>query len=97
MPNLRVNINADWIWVGFIRAGHTTPTRQAHPQGGKVDDEEREQLPAYAPPKECWRRLVEGAEETGRDEQDEWLVEPPSIEPYLGRGNERWVEPPEYR
>jgi hypothetical protein len=95
---LRLNLDADWIWAGFIRAGHTTPTGRGPRQSGREDDAEWEQLPAYAPPpEEGIGQLRERADETRSGEQDGWLAEPPSFEPGQGGRDGDGIEPPEYR
>lgn len=97
-PNLRLNLDADWIWVGFIRAGHTTPTGRGPQQSGREDDTEWEQLPAYAPPpEEGIGQQRERVDETRSGELDEWLAEPPSFEPGQGGRDSDGMEPPEYR
>ncbi|ERF69669.1 hypothetical protein EPUS_03661 [Endocarpon pusillum Z07020] len=97
-PKLRLKLHADWMWVGFISAGNTTPTGQCRFQnGGQEDDEEWEQLPAYTPPEEGGRGLVGRFDGNSRNEQDEWLVEPPSTGPNQARRNEFGLEPPEYQ
>ena len=63
----------------------------------KDNGDEWEQLPAYEPPE------VGRSEQTGRVSgtmsggHDEWLIEPPSIEPADLRRDEAGVDPPEYR
>lgn len=98
-PRLRINLHADWIWAGFIRAGNTTPTGHGQVRGQRVkdDDEGWEQLPAYAPLEEGRSEQMERIGETRRDGQDQWVIEPPSIEPGHRRRAEGDVEPPEYR
>lgn len=97
-PRLRLNLHADWMWAGFIRAGPTTPTGYCRfRNGGQEDDEEWEQLPAYTPMEEGGRNLVGTFDANRRDEQDEWLIEPPSTDPDEARRDECSLDPPEYR
>jgi hypothetical protein len=89
-----MNLNADWIWVGFIPAGHET--------AAKSGEEEWEQLPAYAPPDEEASQLENpAAEGCARDaeEEEDWVIEPPRGEPgvYIGGVRVGVVELPGYR
>lgn len=92
-PNLRINLHKEWIWVGFVRAGHTTPTGQATV---KDDKDEWEQLPAYAPPEEVPQRM-EGREGGGRNGLDNWIVEPPESRSEQEQRGRSGMEPPPYR
>ncbi len=97
-PKLRINLHPDWMWVGFIRAGHTTPTGQCcFRNGGQDDDEGWEQLPAYTPPREDGPDLVRRFDVDRTDEQDEWLVEPSSTGASEARRDRCGLEPPGYR
>lgn len=99
MPKLSIELHADWIWVGFIRAGNTTPTGRGgiRGQGVKDDGDEWEQLPAYEPPEEGRSEQTERVVGIRGRGHDEWLIEPPSIEPAHLRRDEGDVDPPEYR
>lgn len=97
-PKLKLNLHKDWIWVGFIRAGPTTPTGQRRNQAVKENVDDWEQLPAYAPRGERtrWERM-DGVGGTRRVEQNDWTVNPPSGEPGTGSRDKKDVDPPEYR
>jgi hypothetical protein len=94
-PRLRIKLHADWIWVGFIRAGNTTPTGRGGitSQGVKDDGDDWEQLPAYVRVEEGRREQTERIGGTRGDGLDEWLIEPPAHP----RRDEGDVDPPAYR
>jgi hypothetical protein len=96
-PKLRVKLNADWIWVGLIRAGHTTPTGRGRSAIAKEVHEEWEQLPAYTPLAEGSRERMERSDEARRELHDDWLIEPPSTEPGSLRRDGAGDEPPAYQ
>ena len=93
MPKLQ----ADWLWVGFIRAGRTSPTGQGQCLIGENEDEEWEQLPAYSPRGEGSGTRDEWIQDSHGDGQDDWLIEPPSIQPGQDGGEEIGPPPPAYR
>lgn len=96
-PKLKVKINTDWAWQGFIRAGPTTPTGRGRFDDAKDTDDEWEPLPAYTPPDDGRVGPLPEIEETRRCSLNEWLFEPPSYEPSRGGRVGNWMEPPAYR
>ena len=82
--------------MGFVRAGHTTPTGRGHGEIAKDGNDEWEQLPAYTPPEEGQWQPMRRVEEGRTDGLDDWIVEPPELQPSQERERDVGVEPPAY-